>query len=203
VVHGHSFAPMPDMADLRLQLALAAFLGLLMFTADVTNAFAEADRPKQQYCMRVDDAFCNWWNKRFPQLPLPRDAVIPIDKNLQGHPEGPHQWSIHIDRILRVHFGLTPTTHAPCLYSGVLQGHCMLFLRQVDDFAIACAGKDLYVTFCDELDNYLSIPITHHGLMQHYNVVDIVQTAHYISYTWQKNVCNIMSYPSIYLNLTI
>jgi hypothetical protein len=48
VVHGHTFAPTPDMANLRLQLALAAFLGLLMFTADVTNAFAEADCPKQQ-----------------------------------------------------------------------------------------------------------------------------------------------------------
>jgi hypothetical protein len=128
VVHGHTFVPMPDMANLRLQLALAASLGLLMFTADVTNAFAEADHPKQQYCMRVDDAFRNWWNKRFPQLPLPCDAVIPIDKNLQGHPEGPRQWSIHIDRILRVHFGLTLTTHAPCLYCGVLQGPCILFL---------------------------------------------------------------------------
>jgi Reverse transcriptase (RNA-dependent DNA polymerase) len=181
VVHGHTFAPMPDMANLRLQLALAAFLGLLMFTADVTNAFAEADRPKQQYCMQVDDAFLNWWNKHFPQQPLPRDAVIPIDKNLQGHPEGPCQWSIHIDRILRVHFGLTPTTHAPCLHSGVFQGHCILFLQQVDDFAIACAGKAIYDAFCDDLDKHLSIPITCHGLMQHYNGVDIVQTAHYIS----------------------
>jgi hypothetical protein len=49
VVHGHTFAPTPDMTNLRLQLALAAFLGLLMFTADVTNVFAEADCPKQQY----------------------------------------------------------------------------------------------------------------------------------------------------------
>jgi hypothetical protein len=132
-------------------------------------------------CMRVDDAFRNWWNKRSPQSSLPCDAVIPIDKNLQGHPEGPRQWSIHIDRILHVHFGLMPTTHAPCLYSGVFQGHRILFLRQVNDFAIACADRVVYDAFCDELDKHLSIPITRHGLMQHYYGVDIVQTVHYIS----------------------
>jgi hypothetical protein len=76
---------------------------------------------------------------------------------------------------------LTPTTHAPCLYSGVFQGHCILFLQQVNDFAIACASKAVYDAFCDDLDKHLSIPITRHGLMQHYNGVDIVQTAHYIS----------------------
>jgi hypothetical protein len=131
--------------------------------------------------MQVDDAFCNWWNRCFSQLTLPHDAVIPIDMNLQGHPEGLHQWSIHIDRILRVNFGLTPTTHAPCLYSGVFQGHCILFLQQVDDFSIACTDKAVYDAFCDEVYKLLSIPITCHGLMQHYNGVDIVQTAHYIS----------------------
>jgi hypothetical protein len=115
VIHGQTFAPTPDMVDFRLQLALSAVFGLQLFCADVGNAFAEATAPKQQYYMWVDAQFANWWTNRHPEQLLQPGMVIPIEKNLQGHPEAPRQWSLHIDHLLCNVFKFTPTTHAQCL----------------------------------------------------------------------------------------
>jgi hypothetical protein len=90
-ISGHTFAPTPDMIDLCLQSALAAQCGLILYHADVSNAFADAERPEQMYYMHIDAPFCEWWNTRFSDHPpLPGEA-IPIQKNLQGHPEAPCQ----------------------------------------------------------------------------------------------------------------
>jgi hypothetical protein len=40
------------------------------------------------------------------------------------------------DKIL-LEIRLTPTVHEPCLYLGTFDGKQVLFMRQVDDFAIA------------------------------------------------------------------
>ena len=42
----------------------------------------------------------------------------------------------HIDRIL-CDIGLTPTVHEPCIYSGLILGKRVLFMQQVDNFAIS------------------------------------------------------------------
>jgi hypothetical protein len=54
---------------------------------------------------------------------------------MQGHPKSPRLWEKHADSILR-ELGLTPTMHEPCLYSGKIHGQRVLFMRQVNDFAI-------------------------------------------------------------------
>ena len=61
---------------------------------------------------------------------------------MQGHPESPRLWERHIDRILR-ELGLTPTTHKPCLYSGLIHGQRVLFMHQVDDFAVAAPSESI------------------------------------------------------------
>jgi hypothetical protein len=129
-----------------------------LYHADVSNAFAEAARPKQMYYMRIDAPFCEWWNARFPTQPLLPGQAIPILKNLQGHPEAPRQGSIHIDKILVRKLALTSTTHAACLYRGTVAGESILFLRQVDDFSIACTHCGIYDHICDLLDEELAVP---------------------------------------------
>jgi hypothetical protein len=129
-VQGQTYAPTPDMTDLRLFFALAALEGKLVFGADVSNAFAEADAPAQSYSMRVDVQFREWWaNKGRP--PIPAGYVVPILKNLQGHPEAPRQWSKHIDAILH-EFNFVPTRHTPCIYRATIEGEDVLFLHQVN-----------------------------------------------------------------------
>jgi hypothetical protein len=47
MIHGATYAPTPQQIDFRIQIALSTTLGMFLFNADVSNAFAEADRPKQ------------------------------------------------------------------------------------------------------------------------------------------------------------
>jgi hypothetical protein len=47
MIHGATYAPTPHQIYVRLQIALAATLGMFLWHADVTNAFAEADCPEQ------------------------------------------------------------------------------------------------------------------------------------------------------------
>jgi len=179
-VTGNTYAPTPQQVDFRLQCALATTWGLFMFHADVANAFAEADGTDQVYYMRVDDVFRDWWNNRFPDMPLPPNAVVPVKKNLQGHPEAPKQWSKKIDKLLK-QLGFKATTHAPCLYIGTFDGQLVLFLRQVDDFSIACASETTYEALCAKLDTFFQVPMTRYGRMTHFNGVDVVQSDHHIS----------------------
>jgi hypothetical protein len=193
VVHGHTFAPTPDMVDFRLMVALAALNGLKIYCADVSNAFAEAPRPEQQYYMHVDAVFRNWWQQRFTDKPLNPRHVIPVCRNLQGHPEAPRQWSLHIDAILRQHLGFLPSTHAPCLYHGQCCGEVVYFLRQVDDFGFSCTDDVVYNTFCNSIDKYLSIPITRHGLLQHFNGLDVLQSSTFISVSVNKYLQQVLN----------
>ena len=122
-----TYANSPDHTCSRILYALAAGENLLIFGADVSNAFAEAPPPKQGFYIRPDPAFRAWWTLHKGRPPLPHNAVIPVLSAMQGHPEAPRLWEKHADRILRT-IGLTPTTHEPCLYSGVIGGHRILFL---------------------------------------------------------------------------
>ena len=134
-IHGPTYAPTPDMTDLRLFFALATLENKLIYGADVSNAFAEAAAPVQQYFMRVDVQFRDWWASK-GRSPIPADFVIPILKNLQGHPEAPRQWSRHIDNILQT-YQFIPTVHdAPCIYCATINKANVLFLCQVDDLPL-------------------------------------------------------------------
>jgi hypothetical protein len=83
MVNGATYAPMPHQIDFRIQMALAVNLGLYLWHADVSNAFAEAEHPKQMYYMRYDTVFRDWWKRMHPDIPLHPDAVVPVLNNLQ------------------------------------------------------------------------------------------------------------------------
>jgi hypothetical protein len=113
--------------DFRLQLALAVTLGMYLWHADVTNAFAEAERPEQMYYMHCDRVFRDWWAERNPTIPLPPDVVVPVLKNLQGHPEAPRLWSVRSHGVI-IALEFKNTTHAPCLYYGTFNTEFVIFL---------------------------------------------------------------------------
>ena len=77
---------------------------------------------------------------------------------MQGHPESPHLWEKYIDKALRS-IGLKPTVHEPCIYSGTVLDERVLFMRQVDDFAIATLSKRIANHILDLIDDKLSIPM--------------------------------------------
>ncbi len=77
---------------------------------------------------------------------------------MQGHPESPRLWEKHADEILH-DIGLTPSVHEPCLYLGVINNNGVLFMRHVDDFAIAAPDKITSDILMDIIDDKLKIPI--------------------------------------------
>jgi hypothetical protein len=101
---------------------------------------------------------------------------------MQGHPESPRLWEKHADQIL-CKLGIHPTTYEPCLYLGIIAGHRVLFLRQVDDFAIACEHKSTNNILLDILDNELTIPLKQMGLLDMYNGLGVIQTKDFIKIT--------------------
>jgi hypothetical protein len=69
-------------------------------------------------------------------------------------------WEKHANAILH-ELGLTPTIHEPCLYSGVIAGQHVVFMQQLDNFAIAIAAPDKNTSdfLLNLMDEQLSIPL--------------------------------------------
>jgi hypothetical protein len=152
---------------------------LVLYGADVSNAFAEAPPPKQGFYIRPDLAFKTWWTMHKGRPPIPPNHVIPILSAMQGHPEAPRLWEKHADRILRT-IGLNPTTHEPCLYSGLIDNNRVLLLRQVDDFAVATCSESVASHVFDLIDEHLTIPLKRLGLITLFNGLDITQSKDFI-----------------------
>ena len=174
-----TYANCVDQTSSRLFYAIAAAENLLIFGADVSNAFAEAPPPKQGFYIRPDRAFHEWWVNHKKRPPIPAGQVIPILSAMQGHPESPRLWEKHADAILQ-DLGLTPTTHEPCLYSGTIAGTRVIFKRQVNDFAIAAPEERIANILLDMIDDQLKIPLKRQGLLDMFNGLDVLQTRDYV-----------------------
>ena len=157
-----------DQTGARIFYSVSAVENLLIFEADVSNAFAEAPPPKEGFYIILDKAFLDWWINHKKRPPIPHGHAIPILSAMQGHPESPRLWEKHADAILR-EIGLEPTTHKPCLYTGNIHGNRVIFLRQVADFAIATSDPKTADILLDMLDERLSIPIKRQGYLDMFN----------------------------------
>jgi hypothetical protein len=184
------YANCVDQTSSCLFYAVSAAENLLVFGSDVCNAFAEAPPPKQGFFIRPDQAFHKWWENHLKRPPIPQGQVIPVLLAMQGH-KSPRLWEKYADTILR-DLGLTPTTHELCLYSGTVDGKRVVFLRQVDDFAIAAPDKRTANILLDMLDNRLTMPIKRQGLLDIFNGVNVVQMQDYIKidcHTYINKMC--------------
>jgi hypothetical protein len=121
-----TYANCVDQTSSRMFYAIAAAENLLIYGANVSNAFAEAPPPKQGFYIYLNCAFNEWWTNHKQQPPLNPGHVIPILSAMQGHPKSPRLWEKHANSILR-NLGLTPTVHEPCLYSGMVEGKWVIF----------------------------------------------------------------------------
>ena len=186
----HTYANCVDQTSSRLFYALAAAENLIVYGADVSNAFAEAPAPKQGFYVRPDRAFRDWWEHKFGEV-IPPDFVIPVLSAMQGHPESPRLWEKHADKILRA-LGLTPTHHEPCLYSGVINDERVLFMRQVDDFAVAVPSQTTADILFDMIDDALTFPLKRMGLVDLFNGVDVLQTRYYVKISVETYLNKIM-----------
>ena len=72
------------------------------------------------------------------------------------------------------------TTHEPCLYSDQFKDDQIYFLRQVDDFSIACEDKCIAKSIIASINSYMSVDIKYLGLVTCFNGVNVLQTKEYI-----------------------
>jgi hypothetical protein len=151
-----TYANCVNQTSSRLFYAIAAAENLLIYGADVSNAFAKAPPPKQGFYIYPDRAFCEWWVNHKKRLPIPESAVIPILLAMQGHPESPCLWEKHANAILR-ECGLVPTVHEPCLYSGRIDNKRVIFMQQVNDFVVAAPDERTASILLDMIDDKLTI----------------------------------------------
>jgi hypothetical protein len=83
---------------------------------------------------------------------------------MQEHPESPRLWEKHIDQIL-CDIGLTPMIHELCIYSSLILGEWVLFMQQVDNFAISAPSQCISNHLLDLIDDKLLIPMKCQGLV--------------------------------------
>ena len=179
VIFGYTYAKALDQVGAKIFWSAVALKNMTVRGADASNAFAEADPPKVPLYVRIDQQFREWWRSK-GRGEIPLNYVLPVKRALQGHPEAPRAWATKIDGILKHKLKLRPTTHEPCLYHGIYKGKEILFLRQVDDFAVGCTDDNLSKEIIDIIDTEMSIDIKDLGLVNRFNGVDITQTRDYV-----------------------
>ena len=173
----NTYAACLEQAACRLFWAIVAIKNKQAFGSDAVNAFAEAPPPKSPLYLKVDAAYINWYKNK-TGITLPDNTYVRVLQAIQGHPESPRLWNIHIDSILSK-MGFTPTTHEPCIYIKYTPTETIYLLRQVDDFAIACDDKATATRCWDEMDKYLKEPLKREsGLITRHNGIDILQSTH-------------------------
>jgi hypothetical protein len=193
---GHTFANSLDAPSERLFWAVVAKMGLTAYGADCSNAFAEAPPPKHPLYMRIDEAYHDWWVNHLGKPPIPPNkTVVRVQNAIQGHPESPRLWEKMIDGTLR-DIGLQPTKHEPCLYKGAYKGKYTMFMRQVDDFAIATDSNETANALINDINKHLRLPIHILGEVTRYNGMDIEQTKHYVKIHCKRYINKLQqSYP--------
>ncbi len=86
----HTYANCVDQTGCKIFYAVLAVENLLIYGADVSNAFAEVPPPKQGFYISPDKAFLEWWaSKTDGRKPIPPGYVILVMSTMQGHPESP------------------------------------------------------------------------------------------------------------------
>jgi hypothetical protein len=179
----------------RLMWALIAALNFVGLGIDVGNAFAEAPPPKDPFFMQADKQFREWWTQCLGHPPIPDGWVIPILKNLQGHPEGPRLWDNHIRGIMVKNLGFKTTTHEQCFYyKRTLTDGLILILRQVDDFIIAAKSMTTCQAIRQEIQGYMANPLNDLGIIKRFNGVDVVQTKHYVKIHCETYLARIVTH---------
>ena len=185
VTLAHTYASCIEQPAARLFYALAALEGMIIHGADASNAFAEAPAPVSPLYMKIDDQFNNWWTKHKGRKPLPKGWVLPVNHAIQGHPESPRLWEQHINTIL-YKMGFKNTTHERNIYSNIVDGHKVLFLRQVDNFSVACTNESICKQIINDIGKHLTVPLHLLDRTTKFNGVDVLQTQNYIKISCQS-----------------
>lgn len=180
VTLAYTYASCMEQPAARIFWALSSIQNMIVMGADAGNAFAEAPPPQQPLYMEIDDQYREWWTQHKKRPPIPPGYVLPVLHAIQGHPESPRLWDQYISNILIQKENFRNTTHEKCIYSTKIRGKKVLFLRQVDDFAVACQDKKIAQAVIKQVGQYLSVPLNDLGIIKKFNGIDVTQAQNYV-----------------------
>ena len=149
----NTYAACLEQAACRLFWSIAAIKNKKVYGADAVNAFAEAPSPKSLLFLKIDMAYKNWYFNK-TKIHLPENSYVRVFQAIQGHPESPRLWNLHINSIL-LKIGFKHTTYEPCIYIKYTQTETIYLLCQVDDFAIACDSFETATYYWNKMDEPL------------------------------------------------
>ena len=156
-----TFAPVVKGVTIRLIMALAFILNMLIHQIDISSAFCYANIEEDVYM------------KPPPEMKVEPGWCFKLFKSLYGLRASPRNWNRHLDKYIKsLHF--TPSVLDPCLYYRWHDGKLALILVYVDDILIA--HKDLSF-ICSIKDSFLStFDMTDMGEMEHFLNIKITRT---------------------------
>jgi hypothetical protein len=182
-----TYASCIEQPCMRMFFAIAAAKGMIVTSADTTNAYQQSPPPTQQCYMMIDDAFRSWYQKRYGVDVDPKTHVVPLERAMQGHPEAGALWERMIVGILEGDkLNFRSTTHERNLYRGEIDGELVLVCRQVDDFAIASKSTAAAEKLIAVINAHATTAskgigtLDGQGIGLRYNGIDIHQTRDYI-----------------------
>jgi hypothetical protein len=143
--------------------------------------------------MAIDDQFRTWWTECLGHDPIPEGHVLPVKHALQGHPEAPRLWEKHIVQILD-QLGFKSTTHEKCVYQKTVNNEKVLFLRQVDDFAVACRDPAISKEIIRLVGAQLQVPLNDLGTLTKFNGVDVSQTRDYTKISCKSFLSKVLNH---------
>ena len=160
------------------------------------DTYAHAPSPNDIF-FTVDDAYLEWFKKKFPGRPISRKYVLPFNHALQGHPESGKMWMHFIDNILIKKMEFKTTTHDRCIYRKVFDDEVIYILQQINDCIAQTkreerAKNNFNITgtkmrFASKEKKRI-IPFEYLGIEKDYNGVDIKQTSHYIGVSCESYI---------------
>ena len=101
VTLAQTYAAALEQPGARIFWATAANESMYVIGSDATNAFAETPPPVASLYVLIDDPYRQWWTQHKGRSPIPKGMVLPINHAIQGHPESPRLWQVHIDKFLK------------------------------------------------------------------------------------------------------
>ena len=179
VTLGKTYAAALDQSGCRIFYALSALKNYVIYGADATNAYAEAPPPIAKLFVKIDQPFQEWYEEKHSKS-IPPNYVLPVQHAIQGHPKSARLWSTHIHNIITKILHFKSCHHEPCLYKGNYNNKEVLFLRQVDDFALSSKSSTTINKVLLEIENHLKQPLKRLGLLQNFNGIEINQTRNFI-----------------------
>ena len=139
--YNQTFAPVAHAASIRMILALAVHLGLLLRQFDVKTAFLYGDLPKSQTVYLQPPKGVH----------VPRNHVLALLKSMYGLKQSSFLWNRHLHNTL-TKLKFRRSVHDPCVYSlKTDDGECIFLAIVVDDILAASSSIRLLNQFEQDL----------------------------------------------------